>query len=141
MDTLFGLVSLLPMPMWGAMLLFPRTEFTRRLTGASWPLIALAGVYGALLLVALIAGGIEPSLTFDALRETVAGPWGFLAVWTHLLALDLFAGIWIFRDAKYWGLMPTWFLVATLLVGPLGLGAYLWFRGRRERNDPVRLLN
>jgi uncharacterized membrane protein YczE len=140
-DTLFGLVSILPMPVWGAMLLFPGTEFTRRLVSASWPLIALAGVYLTLLVVALFAGGGVGSLSFDALRAGLSSEWGFLVAWTHMLALDLFAGIWIFRDAKYWDISPTWFLVGTLMAGPLGLGIYLWFRSRRDRNDPVRLLN
>ena len=141
METLFGLVSLLPMPVWGAMLLFPRTDFTRRLVTATWPLLVLAGVYATVLIVSLFAGGAVGSIGFDALRTAVGGEWGFLTAWTHMLALDLFAGIWIFRDAKYWGVSPTWFLVGTLVAGPLGLGAYLWVRSRRDRDDPVRLLN
>lgn len=141
METLFGLVSILPMPVWGAMLLFPRTDFTRRLVSASWPLIALAGVYLTLMIVSLFAGGGVGSLSFDALRAGVGSEWGFLVAWTHMIALDLFAGIWIFRDAKYWDINPTWFLVGTLLAGPLGLGVYLWVRSRQDRNDPVRLLN
>lgn len=140
MDTLFGVISLLPMPIWGSMLLFPRTDFTRRLVTASWPLIALAGVYLALLAIALVVGGVG-SLSFDALRSSAGSEWGFLAVWAHMLALDLFAGVWIFRDAKYWGISPAPFLVATLFAGPLGLGAYLWVRSRRDRRDPVRTLN
>ena len=141
MDTLFGLVSLLPMPIWGAMLLFPRSDFTRRLVSAAWPFIALGAIYLAVLVVALVAGGGVGSLDLDALRGAAGGAWGFLAFWTHLLVLDLFAGVWIFRDAKYWGITPTWFLVGTLFAGPLGLGAYLWWRGRKDRSDPVRLLN
>lgn len=141
METLFGIVSILPMPVWGAMLLFPSTDFTRKLVSAAWPLIALAAVYVALLITALFAGGGVASLSFDVLRTGVGSEWGFLTAWAHMLALDLFAGIWIFRDAKYWGVSPTWFLVGTLMAGPLGLGLYLWFRSRRDRNDPVRLLN
>ena len=141
MDTLFGLVSILPMPIWGAMLLFPRADFTRRLVSAAWPFIALGAVYLAVLATALAAGGGVGSLGFDALRGAAGRPWGFLAFWTHLLVLDLFAGVWIFRDTKYWDITPTWFLVGTLLAGPLGLGAYLWWRGRKDRSDPVRLLN
>lgn len=141
METLFGLVSLLPMPVWLSMLLFPRTDFTRRLVSAPWPFVALGAVYGVLLVVAMLAGGVAGSLGFDALRASLSTEWGFLAAWAHLLTLDLFAGVWIFRDAKYWGLAPTWFLVGTLLAGPLGLAAYLWFRSRRDRRDPVRLLN
>lgn len=141
MDALFGIASLLPMPVWGAMLLFPRTDFTRRLVGASWPLLALAGVYTLFLAIGLFAGSGVGSLSFDALRSAAGTEWGFLAIWMHLLTLDLFAGIWIFRDAKYWGITPTWYLVATLMAGPLGLGIYLWFRRRKDRDDPVRLLN
>ena len=141
METLFGLVSLLPMPVWLSMLLFPRTDFTRRLVSAAWPFLALGAIYVVLLLVSLFAGGGVGSLGFDALRAGVATEWGFLVAWTHLLTLDLFAGVWIFRDAKYWDVSPTWFLVGTLMAGPLGLAVYLWVRSRRGRTDPVRLLN
>lgn len=142
MENLFGLLTLLPLPFWVLMLLFPRVELTRRLVTSSWPFIALGAVYALLLLTALFTQSpADLSLSAAALQGAIAGGWGFLAVWAHLLILDLFAGIWIFRDARYWGVQPALFLLATLFAGPLGLALYLFLRQRRERRDPIRNLN
>ena len=139
-ETVFSLLNVLPLPLWLGMLLFPRTRFTQQLVQAYWPYIALAGVY-ALLLVAALATGTGFDLSFAALRQGLSLEWGFLALWAHLVALDLFAGVWIFRDAKYWGIEPRLFVLLTLFAGPLGLGAYLLRRQRQVKNDPIKLLN
>lgn len=139
-ETVFSLLNLLPLPIWLGMLLFPRTRFTQRMVLAYWPYMALAGVYALLLVTALLTGtGFDLSLA--GLRRSLSLEWGFLALWAHLLTLDLFAGVWLFRDAKYWGIEPRPFVLLTLFAGPLGLGAYLLTRRRRSRNDPVKVLN
>lgn len=141
MDTLFGLINLLPLPVWVMMLLFPRHPLTQRLVLSPWPFVVLAAVYALLLAGAAFVSPAAWGWSLPALQGLMASDAGFLAVWAHLLTLDLFAGVWLFRDAKYWGINPGLFLLATLLAGPLGLGAYLLWRRRSERNDPVRLLN
>ena len=140
-ETLFNVINILPLPIWLSMILFPKLRFTQNLVLAYWPFVVLGGIYTALLLAAISTSGGGFSLGFDALRAGLSSEWGFLAAWTHYLALDLFAGVWIFRDAKYWGINPTIYLVATLLAGPLGLAAYLVMRGRKTKADPVRTLN
>lgn len=139
-ETLFNLLNLLPLPIWAGMLLFPRTRYTQRLVMAYWPYLVLGGVYALFLLVSLTqAAGF--SLNFDALRAGLGGEWAFLAAWAHFITFDLFVGVWIFRDAKYWGVNPGMFLLGTLFAGPLGLGAYLLVRERKAKNDPVRMVN
>lgn len=141
-ETLFGLINLLPMPIWLGMLLFPRTRYTQKLVMAYWPYMALGAIYILFLLVSLLSsGGTNLSLSFDTLRLGLTNEWAFLAVWMHLLCFDLFTGVWIFRDAKYWGINPGIFLLLTLFLGPLGLGSYLYVRARKSKNDPVRTLN
>lgn len=140
-ETLFSLISLLPMPIWLSMLLFPQRRFTTRLVTAYWPFVALSGVYAVLLLAALVSGGIGFDFSFHALRRGFSQEWAFLAAWAHFLAFDLFVGVWIFRDAKYYGIRPPIYLLLTLFAGPLGLLAYLITRGRRARGEPVRTLN
>jgi len=139
-EFLFSLLNVLPLPLWLGMLLFPRSRFTERLVRAYWPYIALGAIYTLLLVIAL-ATGTGFDLSFDALRRGLSLEWGFLALWVHLLTLDLFAGVWIFRDAKYWGMEPRPYVLLTLFAGPLGLGSYLVMRGRRAKNDPIKLLN
>ena len=137
-DLLYTLTSLLPLPVWLSMLLFPSAGFTRRMVLSPWPIVVLAGAYAVLLATAAIAAPGVPSLDADALRALLASRWGFLAGWAHYLCLDLFAGIWIFRDAKYYGIRPWPYLLATLFVGPIGLGAWLLRRRAFDRKDPVR---
>ena len=139
-ETVFSLLNILPLPLWLGMLLFPRSRFTERLVLAYWPYIALAGFYALLLIAALASsGGFD--LSFDGLRRGLSLEWGFLALWAHVLTLDLFAGVWVFRDAKYWGTEARPFVLLTLFLGPLGLGTYLLLRRRKAKHDPVQLLN
>jgi len=51
-----------------------------------------------------------------------------------MITLDLFAGIWIYRDAKVYGKLPRLSLVATWWAGPLGLAIYLVRRRGWERS-------
>jgi hypothetical protein len=141
-DELFALLNLLPLPVWLAMLLFPRTRATERLVTSPWPFIVLGGLSALLLLAALAT--LTPAglgLSSEALRSAISRDWGFLAAWSQIIALDLFAGVWIFRDARYWSVRPTPYLLVTLFAGPVGLAAYLLRRRRLETGDPVRTLN
>ncbi len=140
-ETLFNLANLLPLPVWLSMMLFPRTPFTQRLVTSYWPFTLLSSLYALFLVIALATGDSGFDLSFDGLREGFGGEWTFLAAWLHYLAFDLFVGVWLFRDAKYWNLNPLPFLILTLFAGPLGLGSYLLWRQRQARSDPSRRLN
>lgn len=140
-EALFTLINLLPMPVWLGMLLFPRRRFTERLVMAYWPFMALGGVYALLLLGAFASGAVGVDLSFAALRQAISMEWAFLAVWAHIVTFNLFVGVWIFRDAKYWGISPPIYLLVTLFFGPVGLLAYLVTRERRAKTDPVKLFN
>jgi Domain of unknown function (DUF4281) len=139
-QNLFNLLNLLPMPLWLGMILFPRTKYTQRLVMSYWYFIALAAVYVVFIIVSLFQGG-GFSFTFDGIRQGLSSEWGFLVAWAHFITLDLFTGVWIFRDAKYYGINPILFLIVTLFAGPLGLMIYLLVRQRRSKQDPVRTLN
>ena len=140
-ETLFNLLNILPLPIWVGMLLFPRTRYTQNLVMAYWPYLVLSGVYLLFLLVSLFASGGGFGLSFDALRASLGSEWAFLAAWAHFVTFNLFVGVWIFRDAKYWGINPGIFLLLTLLAGPVGLGAYLLLRQRKGKSDPARVVN
>ena len=98
--------------------------------------------------VALFAGWVDPvreaGVPPPSLAEySVAGlkPFfhsdgGLVVGWTHYLALDLFTGLWIARDADHKGfarLTQAPVLLLTFLAGPLGLLIYLIVRERRAR--------
>lgn len=137
----FTLITVLPLPIWLSMMLFPKTRFTEKMVLSYWPFIGAGALHALLLLAALAIGDVSLELSFNALRSSFSSPWGIALVWLHLLALNLFAGVWIFRDAKYWGIKPLPFLLPMLLVGPAGLAAYLYMRQRRSKTDPIRMMN
>jgi len=140
-DNLFALLFLLPLPVWIAMLIFPRRNFTYRVVTSPWPFIILGGVYTLFLLLALpgVLSGIGISAGY--LQALLLSEWGFLALWAHLQALNLFVAVWIFRDARYWGIATLPYLLLSLFTGPLALGLYHLLRRRKEAGDPIRNLN
>jgi hypothetical protein len=127
----FTLLNLAVLPWWGLWLVAPRSERARSAASHSGIFLGLAAVYALLLAAAL--GGDLPGIGYAALRAALASPTGFLAGWTHYLAFDLFVGAWILRESQRIALEPRPYLLLALLVGPLGLGAFLLRRGLRLR--------
>ena len=140
-EGLFNFLNILPLPIWVSMILFPRTRFTQRMVMSYWPYMVLGAVYLLFLLVSIFTAGGGFNINFDALRAGLSGEWAFLAAWAHFITFDLFVGVWIFRDAKYWGINPTVFLILTLFAGPVGLGAYLVMRERTDKTGGARVVN
>lgn len=137
MDKLYQVVNLLPMPVWLAMMFFPRARMTERASRSSAVFGVVALAYGLSLGLAAAGGrkqGEQPALDFTSLegvRQGLGTREGALAAWTHMLALDLFTGAWIYREAMRLG-APAWVRVPslffTLMTGPLGLLMFLVWR-------------
>ncbi|HEX2659963.1 MAG TPA: ABA4-like family protein [Polyangia bacterium] len=134
MDRVFSASAMLGFPFWVAMIVAPRWRVTRRVLAS--PLVVLGSVllYASLVLPAL--GTVLPVVARPTLATVMAllnQPVAATAAWAHFLAFDLFVGRWIYLDAlerkvplPWLAVAPT--LVLTLLLGPLGLGAYLLLR-------------
>ena len=123
------------------MILFPRNKFTQNLVTSYWPFIAFGCVY-FLVTASAITTNLEGfNLSFDGLKSVLSSDRGVVVAWTHFITLDLFAGVWIFRDAKYWRISAGLYLILTMFAGPLGLGLYLLTRLRKMRNEPIQTLN
>jgi Domain of unknown function (DUF4281) len=97
--------------------------------------------------VALTGGFADPvragpavAFSYDVagIRALMASDGGATIVWTHILAFDLFVGLWIARDAdgKSIGrLIQLPFLFLTFVVGPIGLLGWLVLREVRRRGS------
>lgn len=125
---LFSTSSLLVAPFWLLMVLAPRWRLTERLVRSPWIVAGPVAIYAALVLPRLLA--LAPALArpeLPAIAALLGTPAGATIAWAHFLALDLFAGRWIYLDARERGL-SAWLvspvLVATLMFAPLGLAAY-----------------
>jgi hypothetical protein len=102
------------------------------------------------LLIGLIGGWLDPvrapgpgtpSITdysVAGLRALFASDGAITVGWTHYLALDLFTGLWIARDADAKGtsrLIQAPILLATYLAGPFGLLVWLLAREPAARRE------
>lgn len=139
MDKFFQYVNLFPMPLWLAMMFAPRAAITQRASRSSVVFGLAALHYVASLGLALGSrpgkdqAGMSPAdfTSLEGIRKGLGSKEGALAAWSHMLALDLFAGAWIYREslrtnAPGWVRIPA--LAFTLLAGPFGLLLFLAWR-------------
>lgn len=132
MSLAFELSNLAVLPFWALMILAPRARLTVRAVSSPWILLPPLAVYAWAVLPALsqvLPIVARPEL--DSVADLLGQPLGALAGWAHFLAFDLFVGRFIVLDARErelpW-LVLSPILLATLLLGPLGLLAYLVVR-------------
>jgi uncharacterized membrane protein len=69
---------------------------------------------------------------------------GYAVISAHVVALDLFAGRWVYLDGyalgrSPWIMSPILFVV--MMLGPLGLLLYLAVRARTPRDEPSHAVN
>jgi hypothetical protein len=131
---LFGLTFAVAAPFWALMILAPGWSWTRRIIAS--PLIVLPVVVIYALLVIPAFGEVLPAVaspTLAGVRDLLGTADGAAAAWAHMLAFDLFVGRWSWLDSRARGvpaLIMSPVLVLTILLGPLGLLAYLLVRTR-----------
>ncbi len=136
-EGMFSAINIIAMIGWVLLAFCPRTA-----------LISSAVMYlgvGLLCLIYTVCFGVAISggLSVEGLGMSVTGVRAFFASdagivigWTHYLALDLFTGLWIARDADSKGfgrVLQFPFLFATFMAGPIGLLAWLIMREGRAR--------
>ncbi len=142
MDSFYKYINLFPMPLWLAMMFAPNHPVTKRASRSS-TVFGLAAVHYVLsLLLAIWTGrqnnsdddNDQPALDFttlDGISRGLGTRSGALGAWSHMLALDLFTGAWIYRQAQVlnapaWVRIPALFF--TLMTGPFGLLLFLIWR-------------
>ncbi|MFE9689538.1 ABA4-like family protein [Micromonospora sp. NPDC005806] len=136
--TLFTLTFAVAAPFWALMILAPRWPVTARIIGSPLIVAPVLASYAILVLPAL--GEVLPAVTsptLDGLRDLLGTADGTAAAWAHMIAFDLFTGRWAWLDSRERGvpaLVMAPVLVLTILLGPIGLAAYL---GVRTRWSPV----
>jgi hypothetical protein len=124
------------MPFWALIIFLPFLKITDVLVHSVFAPIVLGTTYAWLL--ANVMGGViavpegAGFASLDALMKLFSVKEAVVAGWAHYIIFDLFVGAWIARDAQRVGVSP--FLVAptllaTFLVGPIGLLSYLLLRG------------
>lgn len=143
---LFAITNAIAMIGWLLLAALPRGP--RLYSVVLYACVAMLCLVYAAMFVALFAGIADPvripnappaslsDYSLPGLRALFMSDGGITLGWTHYLALDLFTGLWIARDAdskgfSRWAQLPV--LFATLMAGPLGLLIWLAVRERRAR--------
>ena len=144
-DTVFQLANGWALAMWIVLILLPRGPFVQALNfyaGAGLLCFAYVLTMGLVLgefvdPVPAVESDTAGSFTSIAgVRALFSSDAGVVIGWIHYLALDLFAGIWIAKDADHKGfsrLVQAPILALTFVAGPAGLFLWLLIRERRAR--------
>lgn len=145
-EVIFGVANAWALMMWAVLLLAPRRPFPLTLVlygGVGLLCLAYATMFGALLggfADPVRDAGLGPAnpadFSFAGIRDFFRSEGGVAIGWTHYLAFDLFAGLWIARDADDKGfsrILQAPVLLLTFMAGPLGLLLWLVVRERRAR--------
>lgn len=119
----FMAINSTALPLWLALIFFPRSTTTRRMMSVLPSLqIAMGATYTGLLVRAALQPEF-PRALFDGegWRTMLATPEGFVTGWTHFVVFDLFVGRWIWETALAEDRGCRVALTFTCVAGPLGL--------------------
>lgn len=131
---LFSLTFAVAAPFWALMIVLPHWSWTRRIVASPWIVAPPLVIYAILVLGSL--GEVLPAVTsptLEGVRDLLGTADGAAAGWAHMIAFDLFVGRWAYLDSRERGipaLVMAPVLLLTILLGPLGLLAYLLVRLR-----------
>lgn len=145
-NLVFSATNMFALIAWAALLLLPR-----------WPALlsavlylgvgllclaytlGLAGIVSGLLAAGGSAGETGANFTtIEGVRAIFSSDGGVTVGWMHYLAFDLFAGLWIARDADAKSIsrfIQAPILVLTLMAGPAGLLVWLILREPAARRQ------
>ena len=132
-EVAFGVLNAIVLPVWAVWLIAPRSAVALGVASHAATFLVFCALYAALLVAAILSSP-PAGLDFADMRQALSTPLGFLAGWTHYLAFDLFVGAWILRESRRLSVEPRVYLVFALMVGPIGLGAFLIRRVLRLRS-------
>jgi len=145
-ETVFLVCNYGVLPAWLLLMVVPNSSWTQVVVHRVWIPMALGLVYAW----AFVAGPGAPEggsfQTLAGVMRLFDSPYLTVAGWVHYLVFDLFIGAWEARDAGRRGIAHAWLvpcLILTLMLGPLGLLAYLVVRAvltREVRLDEAPVL-
>lgn len=142
----FGFTNVVALLAWAVLLFAPRRPLP--LAFVLYGGVAILCLVYAAMLVGLATDAFDPvrdpglaapdlaNYSVAGLKDLFRSEGAIVLGWTHYLAMDLFTGLWIARDADAKGfsrVVQAIVLLLTFLAGPLGLLIWLFVRERRAR--------
>ena len=135
-ENIYLWVNLGILPFWLMLIIIPNSKFTQIFVNSIvLPLILSAAyvylIYQTILLDGSLLDVFKLYLSLDNLYTVLATETFLLIFWIHFLALNLFLGCWVSRDAIKYNISRGLVFIPLILIyftGPLGLVLYWLFR-------------
>ena len=120
------------LPFWILIVFFPQSHLCKYLATSIFPIFLLSSAYIFILYKAYLgsfdfANNFSLYLGLNSVSELFRDDYYLLMFWTHFVAVNLFIGGWILKDAQklYVNKIVLAFpLIVTYLIGPIGLFIY-----------------
>ena len=135
-ENIYLWVNLGILPFWLMLIILPNSKFTQIFVNSIvLPLILSAAyvylIYQTILLDESLLDVFKLYLSLDDLYTAFATETFLLIFWIHFVALNLFLGSWVSRDAIKYNISRGLVFIPLILIyftGPLGLVLYWLFR-------------
>ena len=120
------------LPFWILIIFFPQSHLCKYLATSIFPIFLLSAAYIFILYKAYLgsfdfANNFSLYLGLSSVSELFRDDYYLLMFWTHFVAVNLFIGGWILKDAqKLYAnrILLAFPLIVTYLIGPIGIFIY-----------------
>jgi hypothetical protein len=120
------------LPFWILIIFFPQSHLCKYLATSIFPIFLLSAAYIFILYKAYLGSfdfvnNFSLYLGLSSISELFRDDYYLLMFWTHFVAVNLFIGGWILKDAQkiYVNKILLAFpLIVTYLIGPIGIFIY-----------------
>ena len=120
------------LPFWILIIFFPQSHLCKYLATSIFPIFLLSAAYIFILFKAYLgsfdfANNFSLYLGLSSVSELFRDDYYLLMFWTHFVAVNLFIGGWILKDAQKLyvnRILLTFPLIITYLIGPIVIFIY-----------------
>ena len=120
------------LPFWILIIFFPQSHLCKYLATSIFPIFLLSAAYIFILFKAYLgsfdfANNFSLYLGLSSVSELFRDDYYLLMFWTHFVAVNLFIGGWILKDAQKLyvnKILLAFPLIVTYLIGPIGIFIY-----------------
>ena len=120
------------LPFWFILIFFPQSHISRFFVTSIFPFFLLSGAYLFILYKSFLIGydfdgNFNLYLGLNELSRLFEDNLYVMMFWTHFIAINLFLGGWIVKDAQKFSINKVLLgipLIIIYLVGPIGLFIY-----------------
>ena len=131
-EMLYLWINIGVLPFWILIIFFPQSHRCKYLATSIFPIFILSSAYIFILYKAFLASfdfdnNFSLYLGLSNVSELFRDDYYLLMFWTHFVAINLFIGVWILKDAQKLyinKILLAFPLIITYLIGPIGIFLY-----------------